>query len=243
MAARPEITTHRNVNLRGRPVVQMVTPGMPAVSPEIRERIADAVQALTDVGMSRVDHRLRGSSFVVLLWLDWVLRAALDSYLDTVEDGAPSPREMPAAVWRTLWGNGPVSGPVMWAVAMAGVAGAATLPFHRALARMREAMLQDLCRVAANGVVVLPAFPAPVPRHNWTYLRFLQTAYFLLANALSAPALIIPAGVGRGGLPLAVQIIGPPGVDRVVLAAGRVVEEALGGWGGPVEPDCARGKR
>jgi Asp-tRNA(Asn)/Glu-tRNA(Gln) amidotransferase A subunit family amidase len=243
MAARPEIATLDEVALGGRPAVQMTGNGMAPISGEVRSRIDEAVRALADAGMVRGDHRLRGSFHTLWLWLDRVFRPSMASYLAETEAGAPSLAALPRAAWQALWGRGPVSGPVMWAVVMGGLAGLAIWPFHRMLSRMREAMLEDLFRVAGDGVVVLPAFPTHPPRHNWTYFRFIQTVYFLMANALSAPALIIPAGVGRAGLPLAVQIIGPPGADRVVLAAGRVVEAALGGWRGPVEPDSARRKR
>ena len=240
MAERPEIAAHTEIDLQGRPVVGLATGGMAPISPEVRDRIDDAVHALADAGMTPARRRLRGSFFTPLLWLDRVFRATLPGYRQEIEHGAPGPAMFPAAIWKTLWGRGPASGPVMWAVLMSGLTGLAIWPFHGALVRMREAMSRDLDSAAGNGVVVMPAFPTHAPRHNWTYFGFARTVYFLIANTLSAPALVIPAGVGRAGLPLAVQVIGPPGTDQVVLAAGRAVEKALGGWRGPVEPNCAR---
>jgi Asp-tRNA(Asn)/Glu-tRNA(Gln) amidotransferase A subunit family amidase len=42
----------------------------------------------------------------------------------------------------------------------------------------------------------------------------------------------VPAGLTEAGLPLGVQIVGRPHAEGEVLAAARVVEEALGGWRG-----------
>ena len=47
------------------------------------------------------------------------------------------------------------------------------------------------------------------------------------ANAIGAPALSVPCGHDAAGLPVAVQVIGRRGRDGDVLAAGRVIEQAL----------------
>ena len=48
-------------------------------------------------------------------------------------------------------------------------------------------------------------------------------------NALGWPALALPCGAAEDGLPASVQIVGPPGEDALVLAAGEAVEALLGG--------------
>jgi amidase len=52
--------------------------------------------------------------------------------------------------------------------------------------------------------------------------------HLLPASLVGAPALSLPVGAGSGGLPIGVQIVGRPWADQVVLAAGRVVEAAVG---------------
>jgi aspartyl-tRNA(Asn)/glutamyl-tRNA(Gln) amidotransferase subunit A len=47
-------------------------------------------------------------------------------------------------------------------------------------------------------------------------------------NAIGAPALALPCGAAEDGLPASVQLIGRPGADAKVLAAGRLLERALG---------------
>ena len=46
-------------------------------------------------------------------------------------------------------------------------------------------------------------------------------------NAIGAPALALPCGPAEEGLPASVQILGKPGEDALVLAAGRLLESAL----------------
>jgi Asp-tRNA(Asn)/Glu-tRNA(Gln) amidotransferase A subunit family amidase len=58
------------------------------------------------------------------------------------------------------------------------------------------------------------------------------------ANVFDLPAACVPARVTGAGLPVGVQVTGRPHEERLVLAAARVLEEALGGWRPP--PEAAR---
>jgi aspartyl-tRNA(Asn)/glutamyl-tRNA(Gln) amidotransferase subunit A len=46
-------------------------------------------------------------------------------------------------------------------------------------------------------------------------------------NATGSPALALPCGPAELGLPASVQLVGAPGADALVLAAGRLLERAL----------------
>ena len=59
-----------------------------------------------------------------------------------------------------------------------------------------------------------------------TYLDWMRSAY--LISVLGVPALSVPAGFTAGGLPVGLQIIGPPRADLAVLRAGHVYEAATG---------------
>jgi Asp-tRNA(Asn)/Glu-tRNA(Gln) amidotransferase A subunit family amidase len=46
-------------------------------------------------------------------------------------------------------------------------------------------------------------------------------------NALGWPVLAVPCGAAEGGLPASLQLVGRPGDDGLVLAAGLLLEAAL----------------
>jgi aspartyl-tRNA(Asn)/glutamyl-tRNA(Gln) amidotransferase subunit A len=48
-------------------------------------------------------------------------------------------------------------------------------------------------------------------------------------NAVGGPALALPCGPAEDGLPASVQLLGKPGEDALVLAAGRLLESSLSG--------------
>jgi amidase len=56
-------------------------------------------------------------------------------------------------------------------------------------------------------------------------------AFTLPASLSGAPALSVPAGTDAAGLPIAVQLVGRPWEDHVVLAAGRALERAAAATG------------
>jgi aspartyl-tRNA(Asn)/glutamyl-tRNA(Gln) amidotransferase subunit A len=57
--------------------------------------------------------------------------------------------------------------------------------------------------------------------------RLLQFTYPW--NTIGAPALALPCGPAEHGLPASIQLVGRPGDDRAVLAAGRRLEQELTG--------------
>ncbi|MBO1334603.1 amidase [Streptomyces sp. VRA16 Mangrove soil] len=62
------------------------------------------------------------------------------------------------------------------------------------------------------------------PQH--TYLDWMRSAYLL--STLGAPALSVPAGFTPSGLPVGLQIVGPPRAERAVLEIGAAHEAATG---------------
>jgi aspartyl-tRNA(Asn)/glutamyl-tRNA(Gln) amidotransferase subunit A len=58
-------------------------------------------------------------------------------------------------------------------------------------------------------------------------IRGAFTLFTFPFNALGWPALAVPAGPAENGLPASIQVVGRPGDDALVLAAGLAVEAAL----------------
>jgi amidase len=64
---------------------------------------------------------------------------------------------------------------------------------------------------------------------------FRAFSYAHAANVFDLPAACVPAGRTAEGLPVGVQVVGRPHEEWRVLAAARVIEEAVGGWRPPPE--------
>ena len=79
----------------------------------------------------------------------------------------------------------------------------------------------------------VPPFPVEQPyvteiagRPMPDYLAWMRSAYWI--SVLHAPAASVPCGFTAQGLPVGVQIVGPPWKDAQVLAVAHAVERASG---------------
>ena len=113
---------------------------------------------------------------------------------------------------------------------IADVEEARTLPaidYVRALRALAAA--QRRCAAATAGFDILlcasaPCAPVPIDGPDKTRRMNALTKPF---NALGWPALSLPAGLDRNGLPLGLQVIGLPGNDGAVLRAAAALERTL----------------
>jgi Asp-tRNA(Asn)/Glu-tRNA(Gln) amidotransferase A subunit family amidase len=110
---------------------------------------------------------------------------------------------------------------------LADVEAARTLPAIEYLRGLRElAEAQRRCAAAAAGYDILlcasaPCAPVPIDGPDKTTRLNALTKPF---NALGWPALALPAGSDRDGLPLSLQVVGMPGNDDAVLRAAAALE-------------------
>jgi amidase len=71
-------------------------------------------------------------------------------------------------------------------------------------------------------------FPAEIDgKATRTYFHWLSLAYY--PTLVGHPALSLPVGLDRNGMPFGLQIVGPRGGDALVLAAAAALERALAG--------------
>jgi aspartyl-tRNA(Asn)/glutamyl-tRNA(Gln) amidotransferase subunit A len=70
-------------------------------------------------------------------------------------------------------------------------------------------------------------FVAPAADVVEAEIRGAFTLFTFPFNALGWPALSLPAGPAEDGLPASIQVVGRPGTDALVLAAGAALETAL----------------
>lgn len=109
--------------------------------------------------------------------------------------------------------------------------------------RIYEEMRQLLTRHDVLACAVVGNMPRP-QSEEWVrevngvpmsgYMDWLRFAF--LATVAGLPAISVPLGRNDRGLPVAIQLIGPPRGEATLLAAARIVEQAVGGPLGPVDP-------
>ena len=67
-----------------------------------------------------------------------------------------------------------------------------------------------------------------------TYTGWLRFAF--LATTCGLPAISVPVGFSEAGMPIGVQLIGPPRGEAKLLAVARAVEIAMDGPVKPIDP-------
>ena len=89
----------------------------------------------------------------------------------------------------------------------------------------------DRCLELIDGfdVLVTPTLQcvAPLTGIGDLALRERLIANTLPFNTLGWPALALPCGVAEDGLPASVQLVGKPGADGLVLAAGSLLASLI----------------
>ena len=139
------------------------------------------------------------------------------------------------------------AGPLSWAHGVLGY----TTRHHEWLAA-NEARARMKAEIAAvyqdHDVILAPVTPTAAFAHDHTgtqatrwlttsdgrRIRYLeQVDWIALATVCDLPATVIPVGLTREGLPVGVQIIGPPGTDAATLATAAALETVAGGFRAP----------
>jgi aspartyl-tRNA(Asn)/glutamyl-tRNA(Gln) amidotransferase subunit A len=126
------------------------------------------------------------------------------------------------AAHRDLYGEN-VARKVAWALKVPDADVDAAVAARRLYRERIAALTEDL------DLVVTPTVPmvAPPLGIGDLALRERMIELTLPWNTVGAPALALPCGPAESGLPASVQLIGKPGDDALVLAAGRLLERAL----------------
>jgi fatty acid amide hydrolase 2 len=94
-------------------------------------------------------------------------------------------------------------------------------------AQLREE-LHEL--IGPRGVLLYPPYPRTAPPHRRAWFAPFDWVYTAIFNVAELPVTQVPLGLGRGGLPLGVQVASLPGHDHVTIAVALELERALGGW-------------
>jgi aspartyl-tRNA(Asn)/glutamyl-tRNA(Gln) amidotransferase subunit A len=100
-----------------------------------------------------------------------------------------------------------------------------------ACAQLRAKFLAD--QFGDSDVVILPVMPLPTPRvaevdplstEFKARTLYAMSRFTRFINYLGLPALALPAGFDSHGMPIGLQIVGRPGADLIVVAAGMMLQ-------------------
>lgn len=101
------------------------------------------------------------------------------------------------------------------------------------LARTRTALREAL---GADGVLIMPTAPQVAFAHG-TRAPSNQADFTCLANVAGLPALALPSGWSEDGLPVSVQLVGPPGSEPGLIALARQLDNQLQAYHRPPNID------
>lgn len=223
-------------SLRGQPLAWWCDDGLVPCSGAVRGGVAAAVTALEEAGMRPVAGAPSARRLAVLGWVAYQDAAARLAVAAGFGGGAEwSPI---AELRRIIGGAQRVSGGALfyWMSSHYGSLLAGALGIDGVAWRERlRAQVADL--IGAGGVAVCPIFPTTAPRHGWSRVQLpvlTSLSYQTWVNLAGLPGLTVPVGRSGRGLPVSVQIVGAPGAERTILAAGLAIQQALTPtWYGP----------
>jgi aspartyl-tRNA(Asn)/glutamyl-tRNA(Gln) amidotransferase subunit A len=99
--------------------------------------------------------------------------------------------------------------------------------------RVRQLLCADFDRAFARAdVIVCPSIPGPAFRvgekTDDPLTMYLSDVFTVPASLAGLPAISVPSGLTRGGLPLGIQVLGPRFGEDAMFAAARVLEAGAG---------------
>jgi Asp-tRNA(Asn)/Glu-tRNA(Gln) amidotransferase A subunit family amidase len=206
-------------DLRGTRVAWYTDDGVAPVTEETANAVARAARALSDAGLiveeRRPPHVERGYE----MWLKVFSRASVVQ-LRSVYKG----RESEGGSF------------VRWRLGTADNTPTPTLDEYIAgwmeRDRLREELLQwmETTPIIIAPVGATPAYPhdtLKVTVRGSTFGTFKAFSYAQTFSVFDLPVVTVPAGKSNDGLPIGVQIAGPPFAEETILAAAEIVEKSM----------------
>lgn len=89
--------------------------------------------------------------------------------------------------------------------------------------KLKQKIKKDL---DSSTIIICPSLPEPAPphKHLWKKLKILDCTFTCIFNFLEFPALQVPLGLNKEGLPLGVQIVADHHNDHLCIAAAEFLE-------------------
>jgi amidase len=205
-----------DVAIRGLRVACFTDNGVRTPTPETVTTVQAAARALEDAG-ARVEERVPpdiGEAFD--LW-DGLIQA----------DGYAWLKRLMATAGTAGLGS---YASVDWIAAAQPLAGDELTALVERVDAVRSRMLRWIADV---DLIVCPAMPQPAIHHGDSSASWFGDTYSDVHNLTGWPAAVVRGGTSPEGLPIGVQLVGPPWREDVALAGAAIVEAASGGWQPP----------
>jgi len=223
-------------DLRGVRVVPVGAHGRVRIAPEMRSAVERAARALADRGAEIVElddattQRLFGKTLGA--WMRALSESGSEfAFADLVSGGTRI--RLLAELLAILRGHPRYAAATLGLVAIErwarslGPLEARVLGGAPAATELRAGLEEVL---GPRGVLLHPPFSRTAPRHLTSLLTPFDAVCTALFSITGLPATVVPIGFDAHPLPVAVQIVGPRGADRLTLAVARALEQTFGGW-------------
>jgi amidase len=200
------------------------------VTDETRRAISAAASALSHAGLILVEEQSPSIERAIDIWPALFSQAAEIQLRDFYEGKIDEAGRIVRSILASGEGN-ELPSPEAFANALK----------ERNALREELSQWMNLTPFILAPVGAVPAFEHGARRvdvSGQTISVFRAFGYSRAANVLGFPAVSVPAGRSRTGLPIGVQIIGRPFEEEAVLAAASIIEESLGGWEPPPEANA-----
>jgi Asp-tRNA(Asn)/Glu-tRNA(Gln) amidotransferase A subunit family amidase len=211
-------------DLRGLRVAWYTDDGVAPVTAETARAVAAAARALSEAGLrveeERPPHVERGNE----LWLKVFSRASVVQLR-----GVYKGREQEGGSF------------VSWRLGTADKTPAPALDEYIAGWMERDRLREELVQwMETTPIIIAPVGATPAYPHDTlkvtvrdtTIGTFRAFSYAQTFSVFNLPVVTVPAGRSNEGLPIGVQIAGPPFAEEMILAAAEIVETALSTTGG-----------
>jgi len=222
---------HREIDLSGRKCLVYLHSGgvFPPVRKSVVESVSLAAGSLKKAGMDMQRDDSLALDKLTILYLHLMSKHGNQAFKEVLGGGKSYD------LWEEMnfvrKGQGRISASVLWfATSIDYAAPAAYIFGETSFKRLDDHKRQILDKMGEGGVILCPLIITSPPKHGWGYWLITQIPYTTPFNALGFPAVVLPVGYNKKGLPMAVQVVARPGEDDVALAVAAELERLYGGW-------------
>ena len=203
------------ISLEGLRAAFYLDNGLVSPTPETAQIVQNAVDVLTNAGVSFEKNCPPEATTTGGMWRDLIV-ADGSAWIQRILDRAGTTQPHTILETRFL-GVEPISSADLTALL-------------NELDRVRGAMLRFMERF---DLIICPANAFPAAPHGEVFAKGDGYTYTRIYNLTGWPAAVIRGGTSPEGLPIGVQIVARPWREDIVLAAAAQIEQALGGWQRP----------